>query len=152
LSQGTVQYRVDEKAGRTDRLTNNGWYPVAFDKEAQEVPENVFSPSIELTKGEWTSTLGGQICFIATNSSDYIVDRITINVTNQKQSYTAAGKDSAVNKYSMYGNQPMVVLKNYGGGLIGTRMTAFVCASSPHDLAADETWSYTNVHAYGWKR
>ena len=153
LSQGTIQYRIDENAGRTDRLTNSGWYPVAFDKEAKEVPGvNIFDPTIVLTKGQWTSTLGGQICFSVNNSSDYIVDRVTINVTTQKQSDAATGKDSAENKYSGYGNQQVVVLKSYGGGFIGPGQSPLVCGSSPRDLSADETWSYTDMHAYGWKR
>ena len=153
LSQGAVQYRIDERAGRTDRLTNSGWYPVAFDKEAREVPnDNMFDPKIVLTKGEWTSTLGGEICFSVNNSSDYIVDRVTINVTTQKQSDAATGKDSAENKYSMYGNQQMVVLKSYGGGFLASGQNPLACGSSPRDLSANETWSYADMHAYGWKR
>jgi hypothetical protein len=58
LSQGSVEFRIDEKAGRTDRLGSGGWYPVAFDREAQEVPA-----SVELTKGYWPSSIGsGKIC------------------------------------------------------------------------------------------
>jgi hypothetical protein len=144
LSQGTVQYRIDEKAGRTDRLTNSGWYPVAFDKQATEVPnDNIFDPKIVLTKGQWASTSGGEICFSATNSSNYIVDRIDIAVKIQKK--------SDVPSYPTFYDQH-IDLKSYGGGFVSPGQSALVCASSPRDLLADETWTYTYMGAYGWKR
>jgi hypothetical protein len=159
LSQGSVQYRVDEKAGRTDRLANGGWYPVAFDREAQKVPENGNVPPIELTQGGWTSSLsplGGKICFSATNSSDYIVERVEIVAHIQKKSDAEAGKNGATNLYARIlpnsPDYPRITLKNYGGGFIGARESAMLCASSPRDLSADETWSYTYMGAYGWKR
>jgi hypothetical protein len=141
LSQGSVQYRVDEKAGRTDRLGNSGWYPVAYDREAQKVPDsdNIFSPAIVLINGQWTSVLGGQICFSAANSSDYFVDRNSIKVQAQKQNGPVT-------------LDQQVTLKSYGGGFIGIGQNSMVCASSPRDLSADETWSYTYVDAYGCKR
>jgi hypothetical protein len=147
LSQGSAELRVDEKAGRTDRLGSRGWYPVAYDSEAKEVNALAAIWTVNLTKGYWEPTLaGGNICFTLTNTSGYILDRITIQVQTQKKSNTEAGKDSAA------ALDQQVILKSYGGGLIGTADTALVCASSPRDLAADETWSYTDVHVYGWKR
>jgi hypothetical protein len=158
LSQGSAQIRVDEKAGRTDRLGSNGWYPVAFDKEAQEVP-GLGVLLISLTKGRWSSTLGGEICFTVSNpsSSRYIVDRVAIKVKTQTQTGNAA-KDGAPtpNKYSMYvpndQNDPEVVLRSYGGGLIRPGEEALACGSSPRDLSAGETWTYNDEHIYGWKR
>jgi hypothetical protein len=156
LTQGNQQLRIDEKAGRTDRLGSNGWYPVAFDKDAQEMSDIGSLFTISLTKGQWTSTLGGQICFTASNSSSsgYIVDRITIRVKTQKPAANPPAKDSAQTKdYSMYGsNENEVVLKSYGGGLIGPGQESLVCGSSPRDLSADETWSYSGEQIYGWKR
>ncbi len=141
LSQGSVQYRVDEKAGRTDRLGNGGWFPVAFDSEARKVPDadTLFDHSIVLTEGHWTSVLGGQICFTVTNSSDYLLDRISIKVQAQKQNGPVTLDQE-------------VTLKSYGGGFIGSGKNSMVCASSPRDLSADETWSYTYMGSYGWKR
>jgi len=155
LSQGSVQYRVDERAGRTDRLGSSGWYPVAYDREAQELPPVAAIWTVNLTKGEWTSGSGGKICFSAVNSSEYTVDRITIAVQIQKKSDAQAGKDGATDKDSANQLNPtdqQVVLKSYGGGFIGTGDTALVCAPSPRDLTADDTWSYTDEHIYGWKR
>ena len=147
LSQGSVQYRVDEKAGRTDRLGNHGWYPVAFDGEAKEINALDAIWTVNLTKGYWEPAIaGGNICFTVSNTSGYILDRITIQVQSQKKNDADAGKGdaSALNQ--------QIVLKSYGGGLIGTEDTVLACASSPRDLATDETWSYSDVHIYGWKR
>ena len=147
LSQGSVQYRVDEKAGRTERLGNHGWYPVAFDSEAKEINALDAILTVNLTKGYWEPAIaGGDICFTVSNSSGYILDRITIQVQTQKKNDANAGKGdaSALNQ--------QIVLKSYGGGLIGTGDTVLACASSPRDLGTDETWSYSDVHIYGWKR
>jgi hypothetical protein len=154
LSQGSTQIRVDEKAGRTDRLGSNGWYPVAFEKEAQEVPD-----LISLTKGQWTSTLGGEICFTVSNpsSSGFIVDRVAIKVKTQTRAGNAAKDGTPTpNKYSIFvpndqDNQE-VVLRSYGGGLIRPGEGGLACGSSPRDLSAGETWTYADEHIYGWKR
>lgn len=160
LSQGSTQYRVDEKAGRTDRLGSGGWYPVAFDKNAQEVPG-----VINLDKGNWSYASeqpgqrdedgflipgGGRVCFEATNSSGYIVDRISIKVQIR-------GKDGehSSDPYAKYINGPVVnesiiVLRN--NGFINAAETSEVCGSFPRALAEGESWSYTDMHVYGWKR
>jgi hypothetical protein len=147
LSQGSTQIRVDEKAGRTDRLGSNGWYPVAFNKEAQEVPD-----LISLTKGRWTSTLGGEICFTVSNpaSSGYIVDRVAIQVQTQTSNTAAKGTDLDSIIYGT--NYNVVVLKSYGGGLISPGQDALACGPSPRDLLANETWTVAHKHIYGWKR
>lgn len=111
LSQGSVQYRVDEKAGRTERLGNHGWYPVAFDSEAKEINALDAILTVNLTKGYWEPAIaGGDICFTVSNSSGYILDRITIQVQTQKKNDANAGKGdaSALNQ--------QIVLKSYGGG------------------------------------
>jgi len=156
LSQGSVQYRVDEKTGRTDRLGNGGWFPVAFDREAEEVPANGSLTRIELTNGEWvplsSGSMGGQVCLLAKNSSGYILDRITISVKILKQAGASEGKDDALDQYlSGWGGQ-QVVLKSYGGGFIAAGETRLACGPAPRDLAADETWNFAVSNAYGWKR
>lgn len=146
LSQGAVQYRVDEKAGRTDRLGNHGWYPVAYESGAKEINALDAIWTVNLTKGYWEPAIaGGNICFTVSNTSGSILDRITIQVQTQKKNADAGkGDASALNQ--------QIVLKSYGGGFIGTGDTILACASSPRDLATDETWSYSDVHLYGWKR
>lgn len=146
LSQGSVQYRVDEKAGRTDRLGNHGWYPVAYESEAKEINGLDVIWTVNLTKGYWEPAIaGGNICFTISNTSSYTLDRITIQVQSQKKNADADKGDAPVL------NQ-QIILKSYGGGFIGTGDSVLACASSPRDLAADETWSYSDLHIYGWKR
>ena len=147
LSQGSVQYRVDERAGRTDRLGTGGWYPVAYESEAKEINLLDAIWNVNLTKGYWAGAIaGGDICFSLNNSSGYVIDRITIEVKTEKKSEAGTEKDNsaAVNQE--------VILKSYGGGLIGPGQNSMVCASSPRDLSADETWSYEFKSIYGWKR
>ncbi len=154
LSQGSTQYRVDEKAGRTDRLGNNGWYPVAFDKDAHEVPA-----VINLDKGSWSYASeqpgrrdedgflipgGGRVCFEATNSSDYIIDRVSIKVQIRGKN----DEDKWISGPVV--SESVIVLKN--NGFINAAETSEVCGSLPRALADGESWSYTDMHAYGWKR
>jgi hypothetical protein len=157
LSQGSAQYRVDVKAGRTDRLGNGGWIPVAFDKEAEEIPisptdgNNPLSKSypnstISLTQGAWTppSAFGGtngKICFLAANSSAYVLDRIVIDV---------ALLDAAL-KVKSDATQP-VTLKSLSGGLIAVGATGLVCGDAPQGMTATDGWTYSYEHAYGWQR
>jgi hypothetical protein len=147
LSQGSVQYRVDERAGRTDRLAAGGWDPAAYDSEAKEIDILAAVFTVTLTKGYWEPALsGGNICFSLANSSGYILDRIAIEVKTQKKNLAEAGKDgSAV-------LDQQLILKSYGGGLISPGRNSLVCASSPRDLSADESWSYDLKGFYGWKQ
>ncbi|MGA2351597.1 MAG: hypothetical protein ABSF70_14265 [Terracidiphilus sp.] len=171
LSQNSTQYRIDEKAGRTDKLGSGGWHPVAFDKDAQELPVVV-----NLDKGEWSRSFGdgsGRICFTTgtnatnpfaevnygngdTKSSDYIIDRISIAVEiHNMTSASAEAYGSSHPKedhFTRYISGGQVVLKNDGGGFINSEETTKVCGSTPRDLADGETWSYTDMHVYGWKR
>ena len=85
LKEGSTQYRVDERAGRTDRLETGGWVPVAYDRPAQPVPGLL---PVLLTSGSWRSGPYefDKICFTADNSSGYVVDRIVISVGLQSKS------------------------------------------------------------------
>jgi hypothetical protein len=142
-----VQYRVDERAGRTDRLGTSGWYPVAYESEAKEIDLLAAIWTVNLTKGYWEGAIaGGDICFTVNNTSGYVMDRIVIKVKTQKKNGAEAGKDSSA------GVDQEVVLKGYGGGLISPGRDSLVCASSPRDLSPDETWSYDLKSVYGWKR
>jgi len=155
LSQGSAQYRVDEKAGRTDRLGNGGWTPIAYDTEAREIPISlandddlskylsnfVEGQTISLTKGDWTPPpafggSNGKICFLAANSSEYVVDRIVIDVALK-------GKSDATRPVS---------LKSLSGGLIAVGATGLVCGDAPQGMSASDGWTYSYDRAYGWKR
>jgi hypothetical protein len=147
LSQGSVQYRVDERAGRTDRLGTGGWYTVAYESGAKEIDSLDAILTVNLTKGYWEGVVaGGDICFTVNNSSGYVIDRIIFEVKTQKKDSAEAGKDSSA------AVDQEVILKSYGGGLISPGQNSLVCASSPRNLSADETWSYDLKSIYGWKR
>jgi hypothetical protein len=145
LSQGNQQLRIDEKAGRTDRLGSRGWYPIAFEKPARELPPARFL-EIQLSDGTWNpiwpvdSPLSDKICFSATNSSGYTVDRIILSLSIQKKADPFHGATSVGD----------VVLKDPTGGFLN-RMDAVMCGKAPRELAADETWTYSITDIYGWK-
>lgn len=149
LSQGSAQYRIDEKAGRTDRLGSSGWIPVAYDRDAHEIPIGTkpfdqglgSTGTIPLTRGAWTPPSGfggssGKICFLAANSSGYVVDRIVIDVALKSKSNAA---------------QP-VILKSLSGGLVAVGATGLLCGDAPQGMSASDSWTYSDEHAYGWKR
>lgn len=140
LSQGNQQLRIDEKAGRTDRLQAGGWTPVAFDKSPQVVSTLNDPFAISLSGGKWYSSLS-QVCFTATNRSDYVLRSISILVTTQNQN-----DDSKTNTSS-----ETVLLMNDAGGFINRGGSAYVCGHVSHEYAAGETWSYDMQEVLGWK-
>jgi hypothetical protein len=162
LSQGAVQYRVDEKAGRTDRLGTGGWFPVAFDKEAVDVIDvlhgNMFDIPLEnnLTNGMWTPSLAwGRVCFnlSVASSSVFVLKGIDIEVSINKKGDAPPGKSNFyTDAQKTFDNTFPLSLHNEGGGLMVPGGTYLVCGSAPRDLSADETWSYSLKHFYGWKR
>jgi len=161
LSQGAAQYRVDEKAGRTDRLGTGGWIPVAFDREAVDVIDvlhgNMFDIPIynNLTNGMWTPSLaGGKVCFdlSVANASGYILKGIDIELSVNKKSVATGGKaDVGAAPPKAIDTFPLS-LSNEGFGLMVPGGTYLVCGSAPRALSAEETWSYSLKHFYGWKR
>jgi hypothetical protein len=85
LSQGSTELRVDEKAGRTDRLWTTGWKPISFDRPPSEmnVIDAIFT--VPLTNGRWE---GERVCFDVQNKSNYIIKAIdaTVKVTPKSTS------------------------------------------------------------------
>jgi hypothetical protein len=119
FSQGSTQYRADERAGRTDRLGTHGWVPVAFEKPAQVVPMNGLLPAVTLSSGNWIANgSNGKICFNAANSSDYVIDRIAITVSLQNKSVIPQS----------------VTLKSEIGAFIAAGDIDFVCGPGPSEM------------------
>jgi hypothetical protein len=147
LSQGSAQYRVDERAGRTDRLGANGWIPVAYDNPGKALPTNALGEPIGLTlsSGNWIPDgRNGTICFTAQNSDSdpifrsdtYMIDRIVISVSLQ-------GKSTASQSVSL----------KSAAGFIEPGDTEPVCGTGPSDMyGGHAAWTYGYVAAYGWKR
>jgi hypothetical protein len=146
ISQGNQQLRIDERAGRTDRLSSSGWIPIAFDRDPKEILTNPLEQvfSLPLDKGYWEGGTDGEVCFQATNNSGYVISRIGITLQTKMKDGMPTPEGGLVNR--------QVFLKPFMGGLISQGETVKVCASSPRTLLPDETWSYTDEHVYGWKR
>jgi hypothetical protein len=152
LTQGNSEIRIDEKNGRTDRLTNGGWQPIAFDHDAMQLPQDQNS-RITLSNGEWKSFYSsGEVCFDVSNSSDYVVKTIAIAVTV---------KDKAGNEVKDLSDSPYLALVSSGPagttltssyGLLNTGGSDRLCKGKPRALADGETWSYSGTQAWGWKK
>lgn len=144
FSQGSAQYRVDERAGRTDRLEANRWVTVAYDKPAQPIPMMGPFPPITLNSGDWSSgpfnnLSNNKICFTAENSSNYVIDRIVVSVGLKNNSHL-----------------PQDVTLKSDMGLIEPGDTESVCGKgSPEilsQISATNSWVYSFGMAYGWRR
>lgn len=144
LSQGPTELRVDEKAGRTDRLGSSGWHPVAFDKAAEQLPSSDFLAfDFALKDGHWGPNWpsGNEICFTFENPSGYVIKTLSVQIEVKDKDGKEA-KDAS----------QIVGLAREGGGLIDTGETSRVCAPAPGNFPEGGNWSYTYVGAYGWKR
>jgi hypothetical protein len=149
LTQGNQELRIDEKAGRTDRLAVGSWVPVAFDKPPQDISTlggNTIDEilGVQLTGGSWSAAglYGGQeVCFTIKNSSDYVLQSVSITVTTQQ-------KDDPNNKPT---SSEQVILKSKYSGLIPKGGSDLICGRVSHVFASGESWSYSNQEALGWK-
>jgi hypothetical protein len=153
LTQGNSEIRIDEKSGRTDRLANGGWVPIAFDHNAMQLPEGEDS-KITLSNGVWKSSYpGAEVCFDASNFSSYVVKTIAIAVTVKDKAGNEV-KELSDNpfdlSYSASGPAGTTLTSSYG--LVNTGESYQVCKYKPRTLADGETWSYTGTQAWGWKK
>jgi hypothetical protein len=152
LTQGNTEIRINEKNGRTDRLTNGGWEPIAFDHNAMQLPQDENS-KITLSNGVWKSNyLSGEVCFDVSNSSDYVVKSIAIVVTAKDKSGNEV-KDLSDDPFSLYtSNGPSGTMLTSTYGLLNTGGSYHVCGNKSRALADGEIWSYTGMQAWGWKK
>jgi hypothetical protein len=149
LTQGNQELRIDEKAGRTDRLAVGSWVPIAFDKPPQDISKlggNILDDllTVQLTGGSWSTAglYGGQeVCFTIKNSSNYVLQSVSITVTTQQ-------KDDPKNTPT---SSEQVMLKSKYGGLIQKGESDLICGRVSHVFASGESWSYSNQEVFGWK-
>lgn len=152
LSQGSAQFRIDERAGRTDRLYSGGWSPVAYDRAPEELDALALLWKVNMTDGSWESPIaGGRICFAVENTSEYVLKAIDIQVSIAKSNDPAAKDESGFIKVDP-GKAVNVKLQSEFGGLIPPGGNLRMCGPAPRNLSSGETWSYTLQHYYGWKR
>lgn len=149
LTQGNQELRVDEKAGRTDRLAVGSWVPVAFDKPSQDISKlggNVIDDlfAVQLSDGSWSSGgLSGrqEVCFTLKNSSNFVIQSVFITVTTQQ-------KDDPNNKPT---SSEQVVLKSQYDRLIPRGASDVICGAASHVFAPGESWTYSEQEVLGWK-
>ncbi len=152
LTQGNSEIRIDEKNGRTDRLANGAWEPIAFDHNAMQLPQDENS-KITLSNGVWKSSYpGAEVCFDASNFSAYVVKTIAIAVTVKDKAGNEV-KELSDNPYaSALSNGPAGTTLTSSYGLLNTSESYQVCKYKLRALADGETWSYTGTQAWGWKK
>jgi len=134
LQQGNAQYRVDNSAGRTDRLGTGGWEAVSFDRPAEPLPSADFWLAVAMSKGEWA--FNNEVCFDVSNNSGYILQDISILITFDPK---PADGDVYVN------------LKRYGGAPLDKGKSGRFCGSASRAFPSGSTWSYTITSESGWK-
>lgn len=149
LSQKNAQYRVNQRSGRTDRLTDRGWRPVSFDSKAEEIPNADLSFAIRMKHGEWNNLSPfstRKICFDVQNDSDFVIADIGINAFVRSK-----GGDSSDKKNLLQGDNS-VRLTSSTGYLLDIGEQAQFCGPAPRDLSSDETWDYSPQPLRGWKK
>lgn len=146
LTQGNQELRIDEKAGRTERLAVGSWIPVAFDKPPQDISTlggNVLEGiwDVQLTEGTWGHYGDQEVCFTIKNSSNYVIQSVSITVTTQQ-------KDDPKKEPT---SSETVILKSKFGGLLLKGGSDLMCGTVSHVFAPGESWSYSQHEVLGWK-
>jgi hypothetical protein len=76
LQQGQTQIRVEERSGRTDRLTGSGWIPISFDSPSVEVPKDQLKRiSVTIVHDG-----GPPLCYTVNNDSNYVLKEIWVSL------------------------------------------------------------------------
>lgn len=136
LQEGNIQFRIDKRFGRTDRLWSNGWKPVSFDRPTDKI--NIIDAifQIPLTNTRWE---GQRICFDVQNKSDYVIKSIALSVT-----ITPKSPSATPTKLSVLSHPEVYGLLDSGDDdrFFGTATT----------FPVDAEWSYVVEEFTGWKR
>lgn len=155
LQMGNAQIRVNERLGRTDRLTNAGWKPMSFDKPAEVIRQDPMDSAfgLELTNGIWTGDLRnegqGKICYDGQNKSNYVLRDVTVEVDFE------TAPPPSVNPIDL-ALRPLpvtlpVTLRVDSGGLLEFGATSRLCGVAAQNLPEGSKWSSKLVSATGWK-
>lgn len=148
LAQGNLQYRVDSHAGRTDRLTSNGWEPVSFDSLPDEVEAYQVPAMILLSGGHWWTD---DICIDTQNNSRFVLQDVTVSITiDPDPNPPLGGYDVKLQKgeVAIAGDKPFIKK----GGLLDVGEKSWFCGTPPRELPNGSKWSYSLSSAKGWKR
>jgi hypothetical protein len=140
LKEGEAQFRVDNEAGRTDKLEGaNGWQPVSFDRPPENLPTEQ-AQKLFPTAGKWErSGFNDKICFHVLNDSDYVVESVRVLVSINPKPADADDLGDAV------------IMKAYLGGLLARGRQDLFCGDAPRPLPGTANWTFGDLRARGWK-
>ena len=141
LQQGQTQIRVDERTGRTDRLTNSGWIPISFDTPSVEVPKE------ELKRISVTIVKEGSppLCYAVDNDSAYVLKEVWVSVPVAKSNKPQPQKKDDV---------PLLLfLSSLTGGFAPVGNRFVMCYDNRNfDLTKWDTLTADVESAQGWKQ
>jgi hypothetical protein len=149
LKEGNIQFRVDSRRGRTDRLYAGGWIPVTFDRPPEGIPADQI-PQLVLSNSGWesaTSTSPGQICFDVQNNSDYVLKEVAILAAVHVSTPPSTG---IYKGFDPYAAPERVVLQS--AYLIDRGTSAHLCGATSSYPSPSDNWSYSDTTASGWKQ
>lgn len=143
IKDGDTQVRIDERAGRTDRLTNIGWIPISFDKPSVKVPETELKRvSATLIAKDIFDVLDiSKACYTVDNDSQYVLKEVWIDLPVRELS---ADKNK---------NVPLLIpIDSQSGGFAPVGGKFPMCYHGSHIEPNWDTRSASIVSATGWKQ
>lgn len=152
LKEGTIQFRVDERSGRTDRLGSTGWEPFSYDSSSEELPTSVVTLGNSTWESGFSTPPPGRICFDAHNHSGSVVQdvKISISFDPKPADYpTGAGGDPGNVDDFIFGEYS--TLKPDRENLLAAGKDGRVCGTAPRVFPTGAKWSYTVLRVRGWK-
>jgi|SRR4029077_2670067 len=121
LQQGQTQIRVDERSGRTDRLTNSGWVPISFESPSVEVPKDQLKHVTATIVGNGNPPL----CYTIDNDSTYVLKEVWVSLP-VRQTNKSETKKADENPLLIFLNSP-----TGGFAPVGNRFE--MCDDSSHN-------------------
>jgi hypothetical protein len=142
LQQGNTQIRIDERSGRTDRLTESGWIPISFDKPATKVPEDQLKQvsATLIAKDIFDRISISNSCYTIDNDSEFVIKELWISLPSMD---TTKEKDKT----------PLAIpLESKSGGFAPVGGKFVMCY---HGSSMEPKWDPTQasiISATGWKQ
>jgi hypothetical protein len=141
LEQGQTQIRIDERSGRTDRLTTNGWVPISFDSPSVEVPKDQLKRIVATIVQDG----GPPLCYTVDNDSNYVLKEVWVSLPVAKSHNSEPKKKEDV---------PLLLFLNSPTGGFAPVGNRFVmCYDDRHfDVSKWDTLTAELEGAQGWKQ
>jgi hypothetical protein len=135
--------RIDQRSGRTDRLTSIGWIPISFDKPSVAVPEKELKrvAATLIRKDIFDALDLSKACYTIDNDSQYVLKEIWISLPVMERS---ADKEN---------NIPLAIpIDSQAGGFAPVGGKFFMCYHGSHIEPKWDARSATLISATGWKQ